>query len=180
MRNTAAVGLVFLVVLGIVCCTLQAQVGIGAKFLGEVPFVIANARLGNLGGELGAGLNMYGGLGAGVSMLWYCANGKHYVPLRMFGSSLSPYLGGGIVGIYVSSTISYMGYEANISGSAIGFEGLGGIEYSLASFRIPLAFFGGISWLSFNELRLSVAGITVTVPIEASGLSWHVGIRWEF
>ena len=73
-----------------------------------------------------------------------------------------------------------MGYEASVSGSAMGFEGLGGIEYSLASFRIPLAFFGGISWLFLNDMQLSGGGETVTVPIEASGLSWHVGLRWDF
>ena len=180
MRRTAELGLVLLAVLGIACFSLQAQIGIGAKFLGKVPFVIANAKFGSIGGEIGAGLNTYGALGVGVTMVWYCANGKYYVPLSLFGSSLSPYVGGGIVGIYVNSTISIMDYEASISGSAIGFEGLGGIEYSLAAFRIPLALFGGMSWVSLSELQLSSSGETSTIPIGVSGLSWHVGIRWDF
>jgi hypothetical protein len=180
MRRSAAVGLVLLAVFGVACFSVQAQVGIGAKFLGQVPFVVGNTRLGNIGGEIGAGFKTYGPFGIGINMLWYTVNGKYYLPFGMFGSTLSPYLGGGIVGIYVNSTISIMDYEASISGSAIGFEGLGGIEYSLAAFRLPFALFGGISWVSLNEMELSGGGETVTIPIEMSGLTWHVGARWDF
>jgi len=169
-RLLAALLLIILVVP--LTCYAQITVGGGAKLVGEVPFLIANIIWGPVGAEAGVGMNSSGILGYSLSYFWYSANGKVYI----FIPSLRAYLGAGIIGIKVTASV----LDQTGSGSSIGVDVLGGLEFPLGSYGIPLTVFGGIDWLMFSNLTVSIAGQHIEFPLDVSGLSFHVGIRLEF
>jgi len=133
------------------------HMGIGAKYLSGVPFLILNGAWGNFGAELGAGLAAQGG----ISLLWYSANGKYYILLPVLDGALRPYLGGGLIGL--TATASTGGVSASIS--ATGGNAFGGLEFSFASFGVPITIFSGANWLFLGTY---------------GGQGWHVGLRWDF
>jgi len=115
--------------------------GVGFKMLIDAPLVFAQLRFGSLQIEGGVGL-------AGGSII-FDALGKYR--LTIISGTLYIYGGGGAFGI---------------PGAAVGFEVLGGGEFSLEGIAgIPLNAFGGMT-------LISMGGSTLT--------GWHFGVRWDF
>jgi len=180
MRRTLLILVMLIVLVASVCCSLQAAIGIGVELIGAIPFLTVNSNWGSIGGEVGMGLSSQGFLGMNLSYLWYCVNGKYYIPIPALGAGQYLYLGGGIIGLYVSYSGSYLGYEVAASGSATGGLVLGGLEYSLASVGLPLVIFGGADYVSITKIEVTISGTTVELPVDMSTFGTHLGIRWVF
>jgi len=115
--------------------------GIGAKILGQIPLAFARFRFGALAVEAGVGLSS--------GTLVYDVIGRYQ--LGLISNILYVYAGGGMLGV---------------PGGGAGLEVLAGGEFSLVGIvGVPLAFFGGIDWLSIGGFSFQ---------------GWHVGLRWDF
>ena len=115
--------------------------GVGAKMLGQIPLVLLQLRFGSVQAEAGLGMS--------AGSLVFDAIGKYR--LTIISGTLYIYGGGGAFGV---------------PGAAVGFEVLGGAEFSFDGLvNFPLSLFGGAD-------VISVGGFT------ASG--WHFGLRWDF
>ena len=180
MRRTPLVLVMLIVLVVSVFCSLQGAIGIGVEFIGQIPFLTVNSNWGNIGGELGIGLSSHSFLSMNLSYLWYCVNGKYYIPIPVLGAGQYLYLGGGIIGLYVSYSGSYLGTQVALSGSATGGLILGGLEYSLASAGLPLVIFGGADYVSITKMEVTISGMTIELPINMSTFGTHLGIRWVF
>jgi len=170
MRRTFLIALSVSILLAMgVSAVAESHLGIGVKLVaGQVPFVIGSIKSETIGIEGGIGLTTYGIEGMGVSVLWYLANGKLYFPIGEF--PLSPYVGAGMAGVRVS--VNYFGIEE--SANIMGFDEVGGLEFSALQYGIPLVLFVGIDylWMSLGELE--------TYGLSLSSFSWHIGARLEF
>lgn len=180
MHRTPLVLVMLIVLVASVCCSLQAAIGIGVEFIGQIPFLTVNSNWGNIGGEVGIGLSSQSFSGMSLSYLWYCVDGKYYIPIPALGAGQYLYLGGGIIGLYVSYSGSYLGTVVAASGSATGGLVLGGLEYSLASVGLPLVIFGGADYVSITKIEVTIGGVTVELPFAMSTFGTHLGIRWIF
>jgi len=172
MSKVLLVGTLIITLAVSISCFAQVNIGAGIKFIREVPFLAVNAVWGVFGAEAGMGMTSYGYLGYNMSLLWYLVNGKAYFSMPL----LRPYLGAGVVG--VNATVSALGQTA--SGSAMGVDVLAGLEFPFDTYGIPLTVFGGLDWLMFGNLTLSYPGQTIEVPIDISGMSFHLGARVDF
>ena len=141
MRRTLLVLVTFMVLVASVCCSLQAVIEIGVELIGEIPFLTVDSSWGSIAGEVGMGLSSQSFLDMTLSYLWYCVDGKYYIPIPALGAGQYLYLGGGIIGLYTSYSGLYWGTEVAVSGSATGGLILGDLEYPLASVGLPLVVF---------------------------------------
>ena len=98
--------------------------GAGAEFIGSVPFFLLGATYQNFGADLGVGMATE----AGISIVWYFASGKYYTPLPVLNNVVRPYLGGGVIGLRLSTSIEGIDITASVTGVNI----MGGIEFSFA------------------------------------------------
>lgn len=123
-----------------------------------------------------------------VALTYYCANGTYKYP---FDEKIQPYLGGGLVGALGS--IEFKAYtggknpqpigEVTMSGQAIGYNILGGSEFPLESYGLPITLFGGINYLGINDLTFTHEDKDInsrTFPLPINGISFHIGAKFEF
>jgi len=120
------------------------SVGVGLKIWGGVPTAIGNLTWGNLGIELGAGLEsasvIPGYLDANAVL--YFANARYLVSTPFIGDVLRPYFGGGVVGAIISGSRFGVPYTMSL----VAVDAFGGVELSLAALQIPVMLFAAADW----------------------------------
>ncbi len=186
MRRALVIGVMFVALVGILSCGLQASIGLGMSYIDGVPFVSVIGQWGSFGAEAGIGTasHTYTGIGGSFTTIWYCVNGKYFLTLPVLGEALQPYLGGGIIGLIASESMVVEGGVATVSASTIGGEVLGGLQYSFASLGLPLVISGGASYMTFDEMTITVDyegdTYTYTVQLPSGGVGVHFRIHWAF
>ena len=146
--------------------------GIGGKLLRSVPFLIGNLRTSAFDFELGVSASTMGLSTGSVTALWFAGSMRYRLAGALASAPVTPYVGVGAIGLTI--------LEEGITASALGTDLGLGIEAHGASLGLPVALFGGLDYIFFGDLTVSIGGISLSVPIGISGFSWHVGLRWDF
>ena len=186
MRRAVVIGVMFVAVVGMFSCGLQALVGVGFSYTGQVPYGTVIGQWGSFGVEAGIGTasRSHSLLGGSFTEIWYCVNGKYFLTLPVLGEALQPYLGGGIVGVILNESMQVSGGVVTVSASTIGGEVLGGLQYSFASLGLPVVISGGASYTTVAETTVTYVyadGDSGTyVLILPSGVGVHFRIHWAF
>jgi len=184
MRRVLLIGVIFVVVTGISCCSLRAGLGAGMRFIGNLPFLTVSGEWMGISVEAGMRTTSYTLPSANLSVFWYCVNGKYCLSLPTLGSALRPYFGGGIIGAITNGSATLLEEELVLSGSAMGGLFFGGLEYSFVSQGLPLVISAGVNYVLVNSIELTISNTTdtdtVDIPLTISQFGPHFGIQWVF
>ena len=186
MRRALVIGVMFVAVVGMFSCGLQALIGVGFTYTGQVPYGTVIGQWESFGVQAGIGTasRSHTEIGGSVTEIWYCANGKYFLTLPVLGEALQPYLGGGIVGLIINESMEVAGGTVTISASEVGGEVLGGLQYSFASLGLPVVISGGASYMTVAEMTVTYVDadgtVTGTIVLPAGGLGVHFGIHVAF
>ena len=186
MRRAVVVGVMFVAVVGMFSCGLQALIGVGFSYTGQVPYGTVIGQWESFGVQAGIGTasRSHTQIGGSVTEIWYCANGKYFLTLPVLGEALQPYLGGGIVGLIINESMEVAGGTVTISASEVGGEVLGGLQYSFASLGLPLVISGGASYMTVAEMTVTYTDadgtITGTIVLPSGGIGVHFRIHVAF
>jgi len=187
MRRAVVIGVMFVAVVGMFSCGLQALVGVGFTYTGQVPYGTVIGQWGSFGVEAGIGTasRSHTEIGGSVTEIWYCANGKYFLTLPVLGEALQPYLGGGIVGLIINESMQVSGgTTVTISASVVGGEVLGGLQYSFASLGLPVVISGGASYMTVAEMTVTYVDadgtVTATIVLPSGGIGVRFGIHVAF
>ncbi len=187
MRRALVIGVMFVAVVGMFSCGLQALIGVGFTYTGQVPYGTVIGQWESFGVQAGIGTasRSHTEIGGSVTEIWYCANGKYFLTLPVLGEALQPYLGGGIVGLIINESMEVAGWTVTISASEVGGEVLGGLQYSFASLGLPVVISGGASYMTVAEMTVTYVDadddtVTATIVLAAGGLGVHFGIHVAF
>ena len=187
MRRAVVIGVMFVAVVGMFSCGLQALIGVGLSYTGQVPYGTVIGQWGSFGVEAGIGTasRIHTLIGGSFTEIWYCANGKYYITLPVLGEGLQPYLGGGIVGVIINESWLESGGTETLSALVVGGEVLGGLQYSFASLGLPLVVSGGASYMTVAELTVTYVDVddettVYTLVLPSGGVGVHFRIHWAF
>ena len=186
MRRAVVVGVMFVAVVGMFSCGLQALIGVGFTYTGQVPYGTVIGQWESFGVQAGIGTasRSHTQIGGSVTEIWYCANGKYFLTLPVLGEALQPYLGGGIVGLIINESMEVAGGTVTISASEVGGEVLGGLQYSFASLGLPLVISGGASYMTVAEMTVTYTDAdgteTGTIVLPSGGIGVHFRIHVAF
>jgi len=187
MRRALVIGIMFVAVVGIFSCGLQALVGVGFTYTGQVPYGTVIGQWDSFGVEAGIGTasRTHTEIGGSFTEIWYCVNGKYFLTLPVLGEALQPYLGGGIVGVIINESWLVSGGTETLSASVVGGEVLGGLQYSFASLGVPLVVSGGASYMTVAEMTVTYVDVddeteTYTLELPIAGVGVHFRIHWAF
>lgn len=137
----------------------QAKWGLGAKVVGEVPFITGSVEWSNVKLDLGT----YYTTQNNVELTVVSVDGKYLFFDR--GKQLRPYVGLKGVSIDVSSGI----YSGMLSGGGA----LGGLSW-LATPYLNIEV--GAGYLSFTDLTVG----SLSLPVNISDSIFEIGINWRF
>ena len=151
------------------------RLGIGAKLIRTLPFVMVGASYGSFSAQLGAGMAPTLVGETAITLFWYDLLVQYIINLPNL-DFLNPYLGGGMIGVTGTSTISYDGIPVGVSVSALGAHAVVGNELRFRN----LAVFFGVDWLLFTEMKVTGPGLSLSVPVALGGMGYHLGIRYDF
>ena len=159
----------------------RQKVGVGGKLVGEIPFLVGSFRLNQFGIEAGGGMRTtstsYGTYSYNMTLTYYLFNGKFIVPLS---DRVLPYIGAGIIGASATATASSGFEDIAVSGGTNGFDVFGGVEVPFEDYGLPITAFGGMDYLGFEDMTFSYEGQSFTYPMQLGGISFHVGVKFEF
>jgi len=184
MKSVKSVAVIVLIIgfcLVLLPNTSRAEVGIGGKYIGEVPFLIGSLDFNQFGIEAGRGMRFISIgnelISGRASLTYYLVNGRYYFPTD---SQLKPYMGGGVLGVDANYTATIGRYEATFSGSSDGYDIFAGVELPLESYGFPVTVFGGIDYLNFEGITLEYEGLGIVCPVSMGGTTFHIGAKYEF
>ena len=187
MRRAVVIGVMFVAVVGMFSCGLQALIGVGFTYTGQVPYGTVIGQWGSFGVEAGIGTasRSHTEIGGSFAEIWYCVNGKYFLTLPVLGEALQPYLGGGIVGLIINESMEVTGGEVTVTASEVGGEILGGLQYSFASLGLPVVVSGGASYMTVAEMTVTFVYVdgesgTYTLVLPAGGIGVHFRIHVAF
>ena len=187
MRRAVVIGVMFVAVVGMFSCGLQALIGVGFSYTGQVPYGTVIGQWGSFGVEAGIGTasRIHTLIGGSFAEIWYCVNGKYFLTLPVLGEALQPYLGGGIVGVIINESWLVTGGTETLSASVVGGEVLGGLQYSFASLGLPVVISGGASYMTVAELTVTYVDVdgdtqTYTLELPSGGVGVRFGIHVAF
>lgn len=159
----------------------QQRVGLGGKFVGDLPFVTGSLEFDQFGIEAGGGIKSAStesyGYSYEMSLSYYLANGRYIFPLN---APVQPYLGGGLVGLNATVTAGYDEMEETVSAGSNGYDVFGGIKFPMHDYGFPISISGGVNYLGFEDLTFTYEGESISYPLGISGTSFHVGLQFEF
>jgi len=174
----------FAIVFGIVGLfnsnVFAVDIGIGAEYLSQLgPQLAGQVGFGNWGVQAAFTGASYsepvegGSITVSVSYLSLIA--KYHIPI----GPVKAYAGfGGIAaGVFLTGESGGTSVDA-ASGIASGQTIIVGADYKLSN--LPIAFYGGLSYLNFSELEFEVFGVSQTFDLDASGLAVHLGVKLAF
>lgn len=137
----------------------QPKWGLGAKVVGEVPFITGSVEWSNIKLELGT----YYTTQNNVELTLVSVDSKYLFFER--GKTLRPYIGLKGMSIDVSSGI----YSAMVSGGGA----VGGLSWlATPSLNVEV----GAGYLSFTDLTIG----SLTLPIDIGGSIFEIGVNWRF